>query len=280
MYRNTSLYGAMYDVRILHPSIWYPEGSNDLHMAMMFDLKKNATVFMNCLITYNTGSLSLLHGRLNICRVVEEVNVDMEGVYVFWDDYKFEEDDSPSNTWDNVKSPTEIVVTQDPVLQMRYIENLNLIPPGDTLFKFHIAPQAFSPEYKKDVNNILFGSHLFHTYFDGDGKRKPAGANIGWRIEPRFKLEFDSTGPEIMYLGTRYLEIRVLITFQNPIMARVMEGRWREGTLSIGDLQFHSFFYTLNPESCIKYIAIEKSETEHRWGEADDAIEILIFMLM
>jgi hypothetical protein len=274
MYREACLYGAMYDVRILHPSIWYPEGSNNLHIALMFDEKREANKFMNCLINYNIGSVSLLKGRLNICRDIEEVNVDTEGSYVHSDDYKFEDSDSPSNTWDDVKSPTEIEVTQDPLLQMRSLENLNLMPPGDTLYKCRIAPEAFFPEYKKDGDNILFGSNLFHKYFDGDGKRKPNGADFDWGTKPKFKLEFDSQGPEQIYLGTRYFLIRVLVTFQDPIMARVMEGRWREGTESIGDLQFRSFFYTSNLENCIKFIAIKKSETELRWGEADEAIEV------
>jgi hypothetical protein len=213
--------------------------------------------------------MSLLKGRLNICRIIEEVEVDKKGVYVLSDDYIFEDSDSPSNTYDDVKSPSEVEVTHDTLQEMRSLENLNLIPAGDTLFKCHIAPQAFFPEYKKDEDNILFGCHLFHRHFDGDGKRKPIGANLDWGIEPKFKLEFESVGPDHFYLGTIYFQIYVLITYQNPYMAKAMEGRWREGTKSVGDLQFCSFFFTSNVENCIRYIKIKTEETELRWGEVE-----------
>ena len=40
---------------------------------------------------------------------------------------------------------------------------------GDLVYKCHIDPQAFFEEFNGDKDNLIFGSHLFHTYFDGDG---------------------------------------------------------------------------------------------------------------
>ena len=138
--------------------------------------------------------------------------------------------DSPSNTRDDVKSPTEITILFQ---QMRSLENLSLLPPGDTLFKCHIAPRAFYIDYEKD---IILGCHLFHLYFDGDGKRRPPGSSLDWGITPRFQIQFHQAGNNLLYQGARYYQVFV------NCMAGAMEGRWREETQAIGDLTFRTFF--------------------------------------
>lgn len=269
IYQDAIRHSALYDIRGPHPSIWYPEASSDLQIALMFGNESNAHQFINCLLEYNCGDLSLLKGKIETSTIVEELLVDQKGIYVHRDDYKFQDSDSPSNTYDDVRSPTEVEYTYDPLQEMRSLENLKLISPGDLLYKCHIAPQAFYKEYAKDLNNILYGSHLFHIYFDGDGKRKPADADLDWGIPPRLKLNFESVGEEVLYQGTRYVQIYVLITFLDPAMARAMEGRWREGTETVGALQFRSFFYTSNIENCINFLKIKCSETETRWQGID-----------
>eukprot|EP01038_Epipyxis_sp_PR26KG_P017058 gene17058-23466_t len=173
IYEDASLYGAMYDIRGPHPSIWYPDDSSDLHISLMFMTEEKAYIFINCLIEYNIGSLSLMKGKLDVCTKAMEVDTEYKGVFVLRNDYKFEDSDSPSNTYDDVRSPTEVLVDDDPLKQMRSLINISQLPPGDTLYKCHIAPQGanFYPQYAKDKDNILLGSHLFHLYFDGDGKR-------------------------------------------------------------------------------------------------------------
>ena len=115
----------------------------------------------------------------------------------------------------------------------------------------------------------MYGSHLFHIYFNGDGKRKPAGADLDWGTPPRFKLKFEKLGGECFYGSIQYIQIYVLITFLDPAMARAMEGRWREGTEAVGELQFRSFFYTSNDVDCINFLKIKCDETETRWQDIE-----------
>lgn len=204
----------------------------------MFVSEEKAFVFLNCLIEYNVSTTSLLRGKLELSKDIFELHSDLKGKFVCRDDYVFDDNDSPSNTVDDVRSPTEIPITFDPLQEMRLLENIYQIPPGDTLYKCHIAPQALYPEYVNDKDNIILGSHLFHIYFDGDGKRRPAGANLDWGIPPSFKLEYESTGDAHKYLGTRYFRINVLITFDDPHKARAMEGHWREGTQAVVTCSF------------------------------------------
>jgi uncharacterized protein (DUF1330 family) len=270
IYQDACRHGAMYDIRGPNPSIWYPEGSSDLQISLMFASKERAHIFLNCLIEYNVGTATLLRGKLDVSKEVVQLDCNQEGVFVHRDDYKFEDSDSPSNTFVDInKSPTEIPITFDPLQEMRSLENINQTDPGDTLYKCYIAPQAFYPDFVKDKDNIILGSHLFHTYFNGDGNRRPTGANLDWGRPPRFKIEFDAVDSNIMYAGTRYHKIYVFLTFLQPDMARALERRLREGTQAIGDLQFRSFFYTTNVENCVNYIALKKRETEMRWGEME-----------
>jgi uncharacterized protein (DUF1330 family) len=269
IYQDACDYGAMYDIRGPNPSIWYPDNSNDLHVSLMFDDKTSAHKFLNCLIKYNMGAFSLMKGKLVVCKEVEELHSWQEGAHVHCDDYKFEDSDSPSNTFHDIQSASMVLNSGDPLHAMRSLEKIHELAPAETLLKCHIAPQAFYKDYIKDKDNIIFGSFLFHLYFDGDGKRRPPEANLDWGIPPRFKIEFDQLDGEELYLGTIYYKIYVRMTFQDPNIAQAMAGHWREGTQSIGDLQFRSFFYTKNVEICMKYISLKKYETELRWGELD-----------
>jgi hypothetical protein len=201
MYQDASSYGAMYDIRGPQPSIWYPDGTNDLHISLMFVTEKEGHILMNCLIEYNVGSISLLKGKLEVSREVIELHSSRKGTFVHRDDYKFEDSDSPSNTFDDVKSPTEVPITNDPLQKMRSLEDIDQISPGDTFVQMPHCSASF-------LSRLCQGQGQYYL--------RIAGANLDWCIQPRLKMEYESTGPDQLYLGTRYYMIRVLITFQDP----------------------------------------------------------------
>lgn len=271
IYQDAELHGALYDIRQPGRSIWYPDGSTDLNISLMFSDKDKAHRFLGCLVNYNLSN-SLMKGRVQVDKRVVPIESAAEGSYVHSDEYVFEESDSPANTCDDIKSASEMPNTGDPVRQLRSLENLSKLPIGDTVFRCHIAPDAFYKQYTKDPDNIIYGSHLFHAFFDGDGKRRREDRPLDWGTPPRFKIEYESTGPDHMFQGVRYYMMYVKLTFQDPAMARSLEGLLREGT-TIGregedrDLCFHSYFYTTNAENCKRYLDIKQKETETRWAE-------------
>jgi hypothetical protein len=213
-----------------------------------------------------------MKGRLQVDKTVVPIESAVKGSYVHSDEYVFEDSDSPANTCDDIKSASEIPFTGDPVQSLRSLEDLSQLPKGDTIYRCHIAPDAFYKQYSKDPDNIIYGSHLFHHYFDGDGKRRPPEKHLDWGTPPRFKIEYESTGPDHMYQGVRYYRIYVKLTFQDPEMARALEGRLREGT-TVGregedrDLCFHTFFYTTNVDNCKLYLTLKQQEAEIRWAD-------------
>lgn len=73
-----------------------------------------------------------------------------------------------------------------------------------------------------------------------------------------------------MFQGTRYTMIFVLVTCEDPEVASIMEGRWREGTTVVDELTFRTFFYACNVANTIKYLQIKQKETEDRWSDAQE----------
>ena len=276
IYQDAEQYGAFYDERNHEQSIWYPKDEQngeqtDLHISLMFADKLTAHNFLACLVKYNIGH-SLLKGRVEVNKTITPYESTSEGTYVYSDEYKFDDSDSPPNTQADIQSTTEVSNSGDPIIDLRTLEDLSQIPKGEGIFKCHIAPQAFYGEFKNDPNNIIFGSHLFHNYFDGDGKRRPEGEHANWGTPPRLKIQYESTGNNFLYLGVRYYAIHVLITFSDPEMARAMDGRWREGSSTDGDLKFRSFFYSSSAVDTKKYLDWKLQEVELRWRDPSDVV--------
>jgi len=269
IYEDAQIYRACYNCRSHDHSIWYPDGSKDLHITLLFSTKEQAHDFLGCLINYNK-SHTLLKERIEVHKHLEKIDSAVEAEYVFKDEYVFDESDSPANTRDDISSVTEVAVTSNPIYQLRSLEDLSKLAKFETAYRCHIAPKAFFKEHKSDPDNILYGSHLFHNYFDGDGKRRPAYAHPSWGVPPRLKIQYDETGPDHMFQGVRYHLIQVVVTFDDPEVARAMDGRWREGSSVIDDLSFRTHFYTTNVANAIRYLSLKQKETEDRWAEPDD----------
>jgi hypothetical protein len=68
----------------------------------------------------------------------------------------------------------------------------------------------------------------------------------------------------------QYFLINVLVVFEDPEIARAMEGRWREGSSVVDDLTFRSYFFSTNENKVKSYLALKLQETEDRWKEPDD----------
>ena len=258
----------MYDNRMSHPSIWYPEASFDLNISLMFSCKERAIMFINTLLEFNIGENSLLCGALEVSLTPEKFQTMHEGIYVFNHDYNCKDTTSPSNTYDESISMKTLAQPEDRIQALRTVLNVQLFAPCSTIYRCHLASQTFHPRYKNDKDNILYGSALFHDYFDGDGKRLPVDKNESWGNPPQFKIEFISVGEEVLnFKFLDYHKIYVKLTFRNSQCAKFMEPFMREGTEVVDECCMRTFFYGNNPENCAKYLYYKQIETEVRWME-------------
>jgi hypothetical protein len=268
IYEDAQTYRACYDFRSSNQSIWYPQDSKDLHISLLFKAQDEAHDFVGCLITYNLGH-GVLRDRIQINESIDVFDSDAQAHFVYKSHYVSDESVSPPDT-PSVSSATEVANSGNPELQLRSLEDLSKLVKGEPVNRCHIAPKAFFPQWKSDPDNIIYGSHLFHHFLDGDGKRRPSDAHSSWGTPPYFKIQYDSTGDGHMRNGTVYRLINVVVTFQDPEIARAMEGRWREGTATLDQLSFRTFFYTTNVANAIEYLGCKQKETETRWQDPSE----------
>ena len=245
-------------------SIYYPDNSDNLEISVLFKDEKNAASFLSRMANYK--ECDQFRGRgIEFERDFEIFKSDLKATYILVTDYVKESSTSPNNSRTETISVSEIPFTGDPLHALCSLEDLTKLPKGDTVFKCHIAPKAFFNKYKHDSNNIIFGSHIFHKYLDGDGKRLPKDKGV----PPELCLKFLSSGEKEFFSGVQYVRIDLEVEFRDPERARVMEGRWREGTETLGELKFKCYFYSKDASRVKKYIDIKRKETLHRWELED-----------
>jgi len=250
-------------------SIWYPTGSSDLHVSLRFKLEENAVSFIGRLSEMKCHSV--LNDNIEINELPETLLLVQPASYVFPHHYRKVDSTSPANSRaDTLSRTSEVTNDSEPDKAFRSVEDLTKLAKGDVVYKCHIAPQAFFEEFKGDKDNLIFGSHLFHTYFDGDGKRRPKGKPATWGRSPELWIETLSTGGREMFGGSNYFRINVRIHFRDPEMAKAMQWCFRSGTATEGDTCFTTYFYSSNAANTVKYLGLKKAETQQRWKVAAD----------
>lgn len=270
---------AYHDFRLdgIARTIYYKEeaGDNDLYFSLLFETRANAHTFQNKLLSREGHPFKKMSTNFNNNKDIEVIETTPELVmrFVYKDDYKKADSASPDNSTQGL-STTELPNIDDPLRSLRSLEKLTLIPRKDTIFACHIAPKAF---YKglcaRDPDNILYESHRFHVYFDGDGKRRPRGACLDWGKPPELWIDFVSAGSDTTLVhGVRYYEVIVNIMFRSEEEANSMRGLWKDGTEDIGDIGFRNSFFTTNVAKAKKYLDLKKRETRIRWGVKEDMI--------
>lgn len=252
-------------------SIYYKEeGDNNLYFSLLFESKDNAHTFQNKLLSHLDQPFKKMTLSFNkTLDVLESVTANAR--FVFIDDYKKSDSTSPVNT---LMSATELPNIEDPIRSLRSLEKLTLIPRKETIFRCHIAPKAFyKGACERDPDNMLFESHRFHSYFDGDGKRRPRGSNLDWGTPPVLWIDYVDVVPNATVVnGVVYHEVIVAIMFRDSEDADTMRGLWKDGTEDIGDIGFRSSFFTTNAVKAKKYLDLKKRETRIRWGVKEDMV--------
>ena len=255
-------------------SIFYKEApDNNLYFSLFFGSMDNAHTFQNRLLTHVGSPFRSMAVHVN--KDIISIESQLSTRFVYIDDYKKSDSTSPANSLRDLSvSASELPNISDPLRQLRSLENLSLIPHKTTVFRCHIAPKAFyKGSCETDPNNILWGSHLFHSYFDGDGKRRPRGASLDWGKPPELWINYiNAKANATVFDGESYHKVFVEIMFRDSSVADSMRGHWKDGTEDIGDIGFRSSFYSTNALKVEKYLNLKKQETRIRWGVKEDMV--------
>ena len=266
---------ACYDFRNPGHSIWYPDESNDLLISLLFKKEGDALNFIGQLANYQASK----RFRFGLRFVREPVSISMSAQqmtqlqHILITDYKQDDSNSPANShYDSNQSEETSFDGFNPDKRLRSLEDLSRLAHLETIFRCHIAPKAHYPDYKYNTDNILFGSHLFHAYFDGDGKNPPPEANIDWGTAPSLLVEFVEAGNELQSAGKTYVKIFVKVIFRDPLCAKAMDTKWREGYTVESELVTCTHFYAQNVDTVKACLRRKAFETRRRWAHCDGEI--------
>ena len=266
---------ACYDFRNPGHSIWYPDESNDLHISLLFEEKEDALHFIGQLANYQVFK----RFRFGLTFEREPLLISMSAQqmtqlqHILITDYIQVDSDSPANSYsDSILSEETSFDGFDPDKRFRSLEDFSQLAYRESIFRCHIAPKAHYPDYIDNTDNILFGSNLFHTYFDGDGKIPPPEANIDWGTPPNLLVEFVEARNELQIAGKTYVKIFVKVIFRDPLCAKAMDTKWREGYTVESELITCTHFYAQNVDTVKACLRRRAFETRRRWAHCDGEI--------
>jgi hypothetical protein len=266
---------ACHDFRLdnLASTIYYKEaGDDNLYFSLLFKSRDNAHTFQVKLIvrlqnSFNNNMACVFNNN----RMMDVIETTAVARYMYPEPYSFPPENSVHDC-----SVTELSNIEDPLRSLRSFEKLSLIPRKETIYECRIAPMAY---YKgpcaTDPDNILYESHRFRVYFDGDGRRRPRGASLDWGKPPEMWIDYVDVEPNATTVnGVRYHQVFVNIMFRDVQEANSMRGLWKDGTEDIGDIGFRTSFFTTNAVKVKKYLEIKKRETRIRWGVKEDMVTL------
>lgn len=276
MYDDAQRCRGCYDIRNAGHSILYPDESDDLRISLLFEKKEEALNFIGQLAYYQASKrfrFGLTFGREPVLFPMSAQQMT-QLQHILITDYKRDDSNSPENShYDSNQSEETSFDGFNPDKSLRSLEDLSRLSHLETIYRCHIAPKAHYPDYRNKLDNILFGSHLFHSYFDGDGKNPPPEANIDWGTAPMLLLEFVEAGDELLQsAGKTYVKIFVKVIFRDPLCAKAMDTKWREGYTVESELVTCTHFYAQDVDTVKACLRRKAFETRRRWKHCDGEI--------
>jgi len=259
MYQTAQDHHAYYDFQ-RELTIGHPEGSNDLVLSLLFEVKSDALSFLGVLAFHQTQTIG--RGSVEFIRDFETFQHVQNVVPILISDYKPADSTSPDDSRaDSISVTTNY---QDPVFQLCSVQDLSRLVKHEQLFKCHIAPKAHYPQYERDPNNIIYLNGLLHQYFDGDGKKKKPRQG---GIPPRIRLDFVGFGTgKVVHGDATYHQINVNIHSYDPeILTSLASLKIRDGYTVLDQNNISTFFYSTNAEQTKVYLELKQSMTTTRW---------------
>jgi hypothetical protein len=255
----------MYHPTNKEQSIFYPADRDDLLVTLLFKSEEKFIAFVASM-----SHLKELFSRAQFsfskhCETISSIqNVTNE--FVLEVEYQKGNSTSPDQSRNNTEG-SATSYNQEPGKQMQSLQNLNWIPLNYKVFRCHIAPVAHFPAYERDSANIIFADHLFHFYFDGDGKIPTEAQSSDFGDPPQLLVEFESLGPTEAYNGTVFQVVNVIIRFAFVKCAvdLLRTCPFREGYSELSDGVYKTFFYSPCAERTITYLGYKREMTIARW---------------
>jgi hypothetical protein len=238
----------------------------------LFDDIKDAFAFQTALGKFRYEHPSL-GSKINVDEPVLSVQLSARSTRVFYTHYiSADNKESPEISLADIKhvlSSDRESVPYDPLKELQSLENISIFP-GTKYYWCHLLSRKVT-EHRKDENNCIWGSWIFHQYFDA--------LNVEDIGVPLIAVKYISTSevPEDLPVNGTYVtrrKVTVEVEFFNSETGKKAALSFqivmKSGTEKIDELRFRSFLYPKDPVKFKSFLDEKYNETLSIWEEEEN----------
>jgi hypothetical protein len=254
-------------------SIFYDGASRDMQINLLFKHEAEAFAFQNTLVNFRFEHPTF-GNKICIDKAVGELRLSYPVDRVFHMDY-----DGADNSESPVLSLADIrhvlssdggsMTSYDPVKALQSLEEIAIFP-GTKYYWCHLVSRKVKAE-KHNTNNCIWGSWIFHQYFDALNTEVIAVPLIAVKYERTSEQTEDIPVGDNKTLSRRKVTVAIEF-FDNEVGRRVaflFQAMMKVGTVVINPLHYESFLYPDNPEEMKVFLEQKYAQTKKIWSEEE-----------
>jgi hypothetical protein len=248
-------------------SIFYDINSRDMEINLLFERKDQACGFQNTLLNFRFTHPTF-GNQISIDEDIKEVHFSDAFRRVLHNHYDgADNNESPALSLADIKyvlsSDTESV-SYDPIKALQSLEDITILP-GLKYYWCHLVSRK-QKKLKNNENNCIWGSWIFHQYFDALNTQ-----DIG---VPLIAVKYINTAEqtEDIPVGDRTVTRKRVVVHVEFIDSQVgrntallFQRFMKNGTRILDALHYESFLYPKDPEQMQKFLNAKYDETMEAW---------------
>lgn len=250
-------------------AIWYEGESMDLSVRLWFKSERDAMEFQNKLLNFQLVHPTFF-SALSVDENVYEIRADVSLQRVMYKHYKSSDnDESPVMSLNDLKlnsdKTTVLDFASDPSRALQSLENPNALI-ALKLYRCHLIPKTVK-KYKDDPDNVIYGTWVFHQYFDGLNTE-------GEHEYPQLAVQFERAEERAeVDVGNGHFEWRqkiwVIIHFEDEDICTFMQSFLKPGSEKLDNLKWRSFLYVCNEETFKFFLQKKFDATKALWDAGE-----------
>jgi hypothetical protein len=253
-------------------SIFYEDASRNMTINLLFKHETEAFAFQNTLVNFRFAHPTF-GIKIHIDKTVSKVHLSNPSDRVFHMEYDgADNNESPALSLADIRhvlSSDGGSESYDPVKALQSLEDIAIMP-GLKYYWCHLVSRQVA-KVKKNPNNCIYGTWIFHQYFDA--------LNTEVVGIPLIAVKYLSTEnePEDIPAGDKVLtrkKVNVSIEFYNNDVGRrvaiAFQALMKAGTKVLDDRHYESFLFPKDPVEMRDFLSAKYGETMKAWKSDDD----------
>jgi hypothetical protein len=253
-----------------YQSIYYEGDSEHMSINLLFKQEHDACAFQNALADFKFTHPTFGQ-HITVNKDVKEVFLGDQSSRVFYVDYDSSANaDSPALSLADIKhvlsSGSDSSVPYDPLKALQSLEDITILP-GTKYYWCHLVSRK-EKDVKSNPNNCIWGSWIFHQYFDALCVQEVGVPLIAVRyVSTSRRAEDLPAGDKVV---SRH-KVSVEVVFNDSDVGRnaslLFQSFMKHGTRQKSDVIYESFLFPPNPDEMAEFLGIKYEATMKAWQE-------------